>query len=94
VTADAGTDGSTSPGAPATVSVTRTQVVGDGGTGTARVVMDFDGPLPGRNVRHVDDITSVATGDVIISTTQQAASVHVCGAVHSFHHRRRGRWIC
>lgn len=83
VTADGNRDGSSQPAASPAVSVERTEVVGSDG-GTARVVMEFDGPLPGRNIRFVDDITSVDAGDQILYTTQDAASVHVCESVHSF----------
>ena len=83
VTAEGGQDGSSPPSADETVSVVRTQVVGGDG-GTARVVMEFDGPLPGRDVRYVDDIASVDAGDEIVYTTQDASGVHVCDNVHWF----------
>jgi len=83
VTADDDLDSSASPSADPTVSVLRTEVVGGEG-GTERVVMELDGPLPGRGIRYVDDITSFDAGDEILYTTQEAAGVHVCGTVHWF----------
>lgn len=83
VTADGNRDGSSPLASSPAVSVERTEVVGSKG-GTARVVMEFDGPLPRSGVRFVDDIASVDAGDEILYTTQDAAGVHVCESVHSF----------
>ena len=79
-------DSGEAPSPPATaprVTVGRTGVFGGDG-GTARVVMDFDGPLPGGDVLYVEDITSLDAADGIVYTTQEPGSVHVCESIHNF----------
>ena len=71
------------------VTVERTEVVGGDG-GTARVVMEFDGPLPGGDVLYVEEITPVDTADGMVFTTQEPGSVQVCESVHNFPPRSVG----
>jgi hypothetical protein len=77
------TDVSSPSGTDGAVTVQRTEVLGGDG-GTARVVMEFDGPLPGREIRYSDDVPAGGAGDAILYTIQDAGSVQVCDSVHSF----------
>lgn len=65
------------------ITVERTQVVGRGG-GTAEVIMDFDQPLPNRDISFVEDLTDADPADGLAYATQDASSVDVCDSVHSF----------
>ncbi len=77
------TDVPSPTGTAGAVTVQRTEVVGGAG-GTARVVMEFDGALPGREVRYSDDVPTDGGGDEIVYTIQDAGGVQVCDSVHSF----------